>query len=189
MGVSIAPLLYLTTIGLFLSWGVLRATGQELQYCPFYNNRGTSPQPFLKNCTWYKDNSCCQQIEIDYAFASLKPPQGASKECQRQLNYLMCYICDPKQYKFYKNEYLTVCPRFCDNLYGACKNAILKGSVIGDLYANGSQFCKSRRFIVGKSNNEENCFHYSGEHDTSFAHKHDLGQGAVLAVLLMFNLF
>jgi len=134
----------------------------EEAYCPFYNNRGTSPQPFLKNCTWYKENACCQQIQIDYGFASVKPPQGASKKCLEQLNFLMCYICDPAQYKFYRNEYLTVCTEFCNNLYDACKDAILKGSVISNLYESGTKFCESRRFKVKQLDESGDCFYYNG---------------------------
>mgnify|MGYP001792617038 CR=1 FL=1 len=158
--------------------------GEELQYCPFYNNRGTSPQPFLKNCTWYADNACCQQIEIDYAFASVKPPQGASLECQRQLNYLMCYICDPLQYKFYRKEYLTVCSEFCDNLYNACKDATLKGSVIGQLYTNGEEFCKSRRFVVRKRD-EQGCFYYSPNSLTSIGSQARCQYGLTLLMILL----
>lgn len=140
---------------------------EELQYCPFYNNRGTSAQPFLKNCTWYADNACCTQIEIDYAFANVKPPQGASPACLRQLNYLMCYICDPLQYKFYRNEYLTVNLTFCDNLYDACKDAILKGSVIRNLYKDGEEFCQSRRFLVSKSEDSVQGFFYDNALDSN----------------------
>lgn len=133
---------------------------EELQYCPFYNNRGPSPQPFLNNCTWYTDNACCKQEEITYGFANVKPPQGASEQCLKQLNYLTCYVCDPTQYKFYTNEYLYVCSEFCDNFYNACKDAILKGSVISNLYDNGKQFCLSRRFKV-TDRSEGNCFYFS----------------------------
>lgn len=141
---------------------------EELQYCPFYDNRGTAPQPFLKNCTWYKDNACCTQIEIDNTFASVKPPQGASEECLRQLNFLLCYICDPLQYKFYRDGYLTVELKFCDNLYDACKTAILKGSVISDLYRNGQEFCESRSFIVKMPNDTKSYgFFYSDTIDSN----------------------
>mgnify|MGYP001792158869 CR=1 FL=1 len=144
---------------------ILHLTGlihcqEELQYCPFYNNRGPSPQPFLDNCTWYRDNACCKQEEITYGFANVKPPQGASDRCLRQLNYLTCYVCAPTQYKFYINEYLYVCSEFCDNFYDACKDAILKGSVISNLYENGRQFCESRRFKVG-DRSEDKCFYFS----------------------------
>lgn len=145
-------------------------TSEELQYCPFFNNRGASHQPFLKNCTWYSDNACCTQTEIDYAFAAVKPPQGASPACLKQLNYLMCYICDPLQYQFYKNEYLTVNLTFCNNLYNACKDAILKGSVIRELYDNGEDFCLSRRFRVSKIGDDDGDtegFFYNNELDAN----------------------
>ena len=157
------------SVALLLLIGTFISVSAELQYCPFYNNRGTSKQPFLKNCTWYKENACCQQIEIDYGFANVKPPQGASLECLRQLNYLMCYICDPTQYKFYKNEYLTVCSEFCDNFYDACKGAILKGSIISKLYGNGKHFCDSRGFKVKNRDENGECFYYNDDSNTSGA--------------------
>lgn len=159
-------LLLSTTLLIAGVFSVVEVT-YEVEYCPFYNNRGTSPQPFLKNCTWYSKHACCQQIEIDYGFSSVKPPQGASAECLLQLNYLMCYICDPGQYKFYRNEYLTVCLEFCDTLYDACKDAILKGSAIS-LYGSGKEFCESRRFLV-KDKESGECFSYSEESKTSSA--------------------
>ncbi|XP_013417008.1 voltage-dependent calcium channel subunit alpha-2/delta-3 [Lingula anatina] len=128
-----------------------------LQYCSFFNNRAPKPQPDLKNCTWYKENSCCLQREIDATFGKVKPLQGASKDCSDYINYLMCYICAPNQNLYYRIERLYVCEGFCDSLYSACNSAILKGSVIRDLYSNGKEFCESRRFIV-RNASAESCF-------------------------------
>lgn len=44
---------------------------QPLNYCSFFNNRAPSPQVNLKNCTWYKENSCCLQAEIESTFSKV----------------------------------------------------------------------------------------------------------------------
>jgi hypothetical protein len=41
---------------------------EEKQYCSFFNNRAPSPQINLRNCTWYRENSCCLQSEIEATF-------------------------------------------------------------------------------------------------------------------------
>ena len=45
---------------------------KPLNYCSFFNNRAPSPQINLKNCTWYKENSCCLQAEIESTFSKVK---------------------------------------------------------------------------------------------------------------------
>ncbi|KAK2166669.1 hypothetical protein LSH36_37g16029 [Paralvinella palmiformis] len=154
-----------------LAWLCALGGGQEvvvrernrLQYCSFFSNRPPKAQPGLRNCTWFKENSCCLQQEIEATFGRVKPLKGASPACQRYINYLMCYICAPNQNVFYQKERLTVCGDFCDRWYGACKKAILKGSIIGELYESGSEFCRSRRFLVSK----ENCFYFDMTMDTT----------------------
>ena len=131
-----------------------------IQYCSFFSNRAPSPQPGLKNCTWFKSNSCCLQEEISATFGRVKPLPGADKNCQNFLNYLMCYICAPDQNTFYLRERLTVCREFCNTFYDACRTAVLKGSIIGDLYSNGSQFCLSRSFKVDDAANGR-CFNHA----------------------------
>ena len=134
------------------------------QYCSFFNNRAPSAQPGIRNCTWFKENSCCLQQEIEATFGRVKPLQGASPACQRYVNYLMCYICAPDQNLFYQGERLTVCEQFCDAWYEACGLAVLKGSIIRDLYPNGRQFCRSRRFKVART---DGCFSFDIALDTS----------------------
>ncbi|XP_052262915.1 riboflavin-binding protein-like isoform X1 [Dreissena polymorpha] len=118
----------------------------SVHFCSFFNNRAPSPQPGLRNCTWFAKNSCCKQEEIEATFGTVKPLPGCSPECQRYTNYLMCYICAPFQNRFYGQERLTVCEEFCNAWYSACSSAILKGSVIGTLYTNGREFCEKRNF-------------------------------------------
>ena len=134
-------------------------------HCSFFNNRAPKAQPGLKNCTWYKNNSCCLQQEIAATFDTVKPLKGASQQCQKYINYLMCYICAPNQNLFYSKERLTVCLEFCDKLYSACSSATLKGSIIGTLYPDGRAFCESRRFQVST----QRCFTFDEKLDTSNA--------------------
>ena len=133
----------------------------SMQYCSFFENRAPTAQPGLKNCTWFKDNSCCMQQEIAATFGKVKPLKGASVECQKYINYLMCYICAPYQNLFYQWERMTVCESFCDSLYAKCKDAILKGSIISQLYDNGTDFCESRSFLV----NTTGCFDFDASLD------------------------
>ncbi len=74
----------------------------------------------------------------------------------------MCYICAPNQFKFYGKERLTVCLEYCDKMYSACGDAILKGSRINNIYTSGEDFCKSRRYNVERKN-KDNCFYYEIE--------------------------
>ena len=48
---------------------VIPDINKPLNYCSFFNNRAPSPQVNLKNCTWYKENSCCLQSEIESTFS------------------------------------------------------------------------------------------------------------------------
>ncbi|EDO27250.1 predicted protein [Nematostella vectensis] len=129
----------------------------NLNYCPYFNNRAPSPQPNLRNCTWYKENACCLPHELDSILEAIAPLTGANNRCLRAFNYLMCYVCAPYQNMFYKNERLTVCRDFCDTIFQSCGDAFLKGSRISSAYKSGEEFCESRKFIVadGKS---KNCF-------------------------------
>jgi hypothetical protein len=158
---------------------------KPLNYCSFFNNRAPSPQINLKNCTWYKENSCCLQSEIESTFSKVfilflfvrpihclnksinlfkvKPLIGSSELCQKYLNNLMCYICAPNQFKFYGKERLTVCLEYCDQMYNACGDAILKGSRINNIYTSGEDFCKNRRYNVDRRN-KDNCFYYEIDH-------------------------
>lgn len=135
-----------------------RTTRKEaLQYCPYFKNRGPSRQDNLRNCSWYKESSCCYDEEIEFAFRQLTPLVGASVDCSQYLNYLYCYICAPHQNSFFKDSTLTVCEEFCDRVYGACKDALLKGRKIKSIYKSGKEFCKGRRFETEKEANGK-CF-------------------------------
>lgn len=141
---------------------------KEQKYCSFFNNRAPEVQRNLKNCTWFKESSCCRQEEIDATFMRVKPLRGASPDCQRYTNYLMCYICSPDQYLFYLMESLTVCEDFCQTWYEHCQTAILKGSIIRTLYENGKDFCESRRFKVDSVKNGK-CFFFDASQDKNGA--------------------
>ena len=138
---------------------------KSVQYCPYFENRGPSKQANLRNCTWYKDNSCCHDEEIAFAFQQLTPLVGANENCLHHLNYLYCYICAPHQNVFFKDYTLTVCEEFCNDIYSACKDALLKGRKIQDIYSDGKQFCQSRRFKTDQKNNKR-CFAFEGAQGT-----------------------
>ena len=162
---------------------VKMAAEKELKYCSFFNNRAPEVQRNLKNCTWFKESSCCRQEEIDATFGRVKPLRGASPDCQRYTNYLMCYICSPDQYLFYLMESLTVCEEFCQSWFEACQTAILKGSVIQTLYENGKDFCESRRFNVDTVKNGK-CFFFDARMDKNGTREtpRGLGYSVVLAL-------
>lgn len=153
----------------------------EEPYCSFFQNRAPTPQPNLKNCTWYSKKSCCLQQEIDTSFATMKPLIGSSPECLLYINYLMCYICAPSQNTFYMGRNLTVCKEFCDRLYSACQFATLKGSIIGKSYSNGTEFCTRRRFLV--STDSTKCFSHTGPVTVSHANMLTIHSGLLVFIL------
>jgi hypothetical protein len=46
-------------------------SNSQINYCSFFNNRAPSPQINLKNCTWYRNDSCCLQSEIESTFSKV----------------------------------------------------------------------------------------------------------------------
>lgn len=142
------------------------ASSSLQNYCPYFKNRGPSKQEDLQNCTWFKENACCMNSELEYVFSTLKPLPGADKECNRNLNYLYCYICAPHQNTFFERSTLYVCEEFCDMIYNSCKKALLKGFLVQDLYSNGTEFCKARRFKTKKSS-DGGCYEFDPNSRTS----------------------
>lgn len=158
-GVVKVFLLYLTTTTTNGDYTYSLASDSIKNYCPYFKNRGPSKQDDLKNCTWFKENSCCVNSEVEYVFRTLTPIPGASQDCIGYLNYLYCYICAPDQNTFFKRSTLYVCEEFCDQIYDSCRKAVLKGFQIQDLYANGTEFCEARLFKT-KRKVEGGCYDY-----------------------------
>jgi hypothetical protein len=140
------------------SYTVSSITSNTAPYCSFFSNRAPSPQPALTNCTWFKKYSCCRDNEVRLIFSQVRPLIGSSSECTRFINVLMCYICSPLQYGFYRSERLHVCLSYCNRMYKACATALMKGIPVGELYPNGREFCLSRRFEVHDMYNYSSCF-------------------------------
>ncbi|UJR36410.1 hypothetical protein I4U23_029133 [Adineta vaga] len=134
------------------------STSNTAPYCSFFSNRAPSPQPGLTNCTWFQENSCCRENEVRHIFSQVRPLIGSSAECSQFLNILMCYVCSPWQYRFYRSERLHVCLSYCDRMYTACATALMKGIPVSELYANGREFCLSRRFEISDVHNSSSCF-------------------------------
>ena len=136
---------------------MLMAVNGQQSFCSYFGNKSPSPQPGLANCTWYRDSSCCVNEEITSLFTQVEVPDRANGRCRNYINYLMCYVCDPRQNVFYDQERLTVCADFCDDLLSACSDAVLKGDRLGTRYGtNGTAYCLDRRFQV--SSQSESCF-------------------------------
>lgn len=155
----------LVTVTITDSGEVTKITTTE-NYCPYFKNRAPAPQPSLKNCTWYNENACCLQTELDLIFPQVLPLLGASDKCSRYTNFLMCYVCAPDQNLFYNDERLTVCEAFCDKWFAACGEAKLKGMKIKGLFKSGREFCQARKFSVGDTSGL-NCFSYDKKIESS----------------------
>eukprot|EP00117_Sycon_ciliatum_P006330 scpid15815/ scgid3227/ VWFA and cache domain-containing protein 1 len=140
-------------------------TGSNGQFCSVFNNRSPTPQPGLRNCSWYRDSSCCRNEEIDSLFDTVVLPDQANRRCRNLITYLMCYVCDPAQSNFYQQERLTVCDRFCDDVLEACADAVFGGSRLETRFgSDGARFCRELRFEVGTS--AETCFNLAEDRRT-----------------------
>ncbi|CAF0741193.1 unnamed protein product [Rotaria sordida] len=144
------------------SYSASSLSSNTAPYCSFFSNRAPSPQPGLTNCTWLRENSCCRDNEVRLIFSQVRPLIGSSSECTHFINVLMCYVCSPLQYGFYRSERLHVCLSYCDRMYKACARALMKGIPVGELYANGHEFCLSRRFEIHDIDNSSSCFSDDG---------------------------
>lgn len=127
----------------------------------FESHRYAIPELGLVNCSWYAQKSCCKRTEVTSVFSKMLPLYGASQGCQNQLNYMMCYFCDPNQYIWYNidtEHKVHVCADFCRMVYRSCRAAQYNGIAIGDKYLNETSFCEAQNFhlIEGK----KNCFNY-----------------------------
>lgn len=160
---SVILMLFIVTIA---NCGEVTKTTATENYCPFFKNRAPVPQSSLKNCTWYKENACCLQTELDLIFPQVLPPLGASEKCLRYTNFLMCYVCAPDQNLFYNDERLTVCEAFCNKWFAACGDAKLKGMNIKGLFKSGKEFCQARKFSVDDTSSS-NCFSYDKKVESS----------------------
>ncbi|CAF5130376.1 unnamed protein product [Rotaria magnacalcarata] len=54
-------------------------------------------------------------------------------------------------------------------MYNACATALMKGIPVGELYANGREFCLSRRFEINDAYNASTCF---ADHDLRIQTRH-----------------
>lgn len=112
----------------------------------------------LSNCTWYKDNACCDRTEVTSVFKEMPALLTDNKGCYDRINYLMCYFCSPKQQLWF-NKSLSVCRSYCDQIYSHCRSAKYNGFSIGSNYESGVAFCKAQMFNVIVKNGE-NCFEF-----------------------------
>ncbi|XP_033763807.1 uncharacterized protein LOC117345000 [Pecten maximus] len=127
--------------------------------CPYYgleSNRFTTRNDGLVNCSWYAQKTCCKRTEVTSVFSDMFSLYGATKNCKNHMNYLMCYFCDPDQYRWYKSK-AHVCADFCRAVFDHCKDAKYDGKTIGANYRNGTDFCEAQNFHVVEG---DNCFDF-----------------------------
>ncbi len=53
---------------------------------------------------------------------------------------------------------VSICLKYCDELYANCKTAEYGGKIIGHVYRSGRAFCEAQDFKVIESNNY--CFEF-----------------------------
>ena len=96
--------------------------------------------------------SCCGVSEEARLVAPFEEHlvTGELLGCQQQLNYLLCWPCDAGQQYYYDLEHneLSVCRSFCDDLYGACKSAGVKGAPLATSVSDGPAVCELLRAKV-----------------------------------------
>lgn len=167
---------------------------ENKQQCTYFGrDREAKIQRGLVNCSWYVNKACCKTTEVTSVFSTMMPLYGASKACQNQMNYMMCFFCDPDQHTWYNEETgkkVHICADFCRSVYQSCKTAEYEGSDIGDYYQNETAFCQAQNFhlVEGK----KNCFNFD---PTVFGHTTipdiDLSfvLGSVLFLMLLRNYF
>ena len=71
-------------------------------------------------------------------------------------------------------------------MYDACAEAILKGSKINEIYSNGEEFCKSRRYNIDDVGKDK-CFYYQVEAKiNSASSKFNINYWSILVISLFF---
>lgn len=142
----------------------------------------------LSNCTWFRERSCCTRTEVTSTFSGMPHLDTSSDECRNHLNYMMCYFCSPDQYRWFRQDKVHICQRFCDDTYKHCKDAKFGGKVMGSAYSDGSEFCKAQFFSILKDDDMEGCFKFD---DSLFGsasfHEACLCVVAVLLVISLAN--
>ena len=124
------------------------------------NERKPSESYSLSNCTWFRERSCCTRTEVTSIFQEMPPLDTSNEECRSHLNYMMCFVCSPTQYKWFKDGKLNICKEFCDDIYTQCEEATYGGKTIGSVYSSGSEFCKAQFFHVVENKKDVDCFEY-----------------------------
>ncbi|XP_063408603.1 uncharacterized protein LOC134692112 [Mytilus trossulus] len=132
------------------------------QQCTYFEiDRYATPTHGLVNCSWYAPKACCKTTEVISVFTTMFPLYEASQACQNQLNYMMCFFCDPNQRIWYNQDTdhkVHICADFCRMVYKSCRSAQYNGNEIGESYLNETSFCEAQNFrlVEGK----KNCFNF-----------------------------
>lgn len=124
------------------------------------NKRSPKEAYSLSNCTWYRENACCERTEVASVFSEMPALLTSDKGCYNRMNYLMCYFCSPKQDLWY-NQTLSICHSYCDEIFSYCGSAKHEGQSIASRYKHGLEFCEALAFnVVAKNSEDEHCFKF-----------------------------
>lgn len=121
--------------------------------CPYFNGRPATRQPSLKQCSQYKENSCCTNTEIDVLFSQVTFFRDMSEFCRQHMTHIACYVCSPYQRDIFNGKTLQVCEYFCNEVLTACANAMYKGRRLKSLYKNGVSFCQDHGYDIVRTQN------------------------------------
>ncbi len=109
----------------------------------------------LSNCTWYRENACCDRTEVASVFSEMPALLTSDEGCYNRMNYLMCYFCSPVQYLWY-NKTLSICQSYCEDIFSHCGSAEYNGHSLASKYKDGTTFCEALAFNVVESD----CFQF-----------------------------
>lgn len=148
---------------------------------------GRSPKEAysLSNCTWYRENSCCERTEVASVFSEMPALLTNDQGCYNRMNYLMCYFCSPEQNLWY-NQTLSICHSYCEEIFSYCGSAKYNGDSLSSKYKDGIKFCEALAFnVVGKnSKSSARCFNFDPDMFASGS-RTELGQWLLPAVFMI----
>jgi hypothetical protein len=115
----------------------------------------------LSNCTWYRENACCDRTEVASVFREMPALLTSDKGCYNRMNYLMCYFCSPEQ-KLWYNQTLSICRSYCEEIFSYCGSAKYNGHSLASKYKDGVTFCEALAFnVVAKNLENHHCFQFA----------------------------
>ena len=142
----------------------------------------------LSNCTWYREDSCCERTEVASVFSEMPALLTSNQGCYDRMNYLMCYFCSPEQNLWY-NQTLSICHSYCVEIFSHCGSAEYNGDSLASKYKDGIKFCEALAFnVVENSKSDAHCFNFDHQMFASGS-RTDLCQWLLPAVFILTTLY